>query len=697
MFVIIIRILLGLLCGLMADVASAENHLLSAISPYLVQQATSPVAWYSWDEAALTQARREQKLIFLSIGYAACLGCRSMDQESFRDPETVALLNAHYVSIRVDREERPDLDGHFMAIVTAMTGSGGWPLNVILTPELQPVYGGSFFPLQPTPEQSSLKTVLTTLQDEWGNHRATLLKRVSKLTAWQAESPPVSPAGSSTEIPDPRPGAVAFWQSRLDDQYGGIGGRESKSPQPLILSLLLRQAARQRQSTQASGALLTLDQMAAGGVRDQLGGAFHRYAVDRRWQVPQFDIMLHDNALLARVYLEAFQLTGRADYALVVREILDDLLRRLRLPGGCFASSLVADKGEGKYYTWSAAEITSVLEEKPAEPFLELFFDPVEGVVAGRSVLRLLGGLETLEQVRRELRDSRQALLAAREKRAPPALDDKVLTSWNGLLISALARAGGVLQEESYLAAARTCLADLNRVFPSPGQLRHVRRGERLGTEVFLDDYAFLAQGLLDLYEADFNVQYLDQAYALMQVMLDHFQPGVGQPLQLTPQGRETAIPAYTVWEDGGTPSGNSVALVTLQRLALFRNGGPLAKVADAVRQGLAGYLAKQAAGVPELLHLWDYQPESAVEVVVVGARQNPETQALLREVRRHLIPGLVLALIEPGQAVDGQAWPLLTGRGLLHDQPTAYVCRKGVCRNPVNRVADLVQVLEGG
>ncbi len=692
----VLRMVGSLWCGLLIGTAMADNPLREAISPYLVQQSTSPVYWYPWGEEALTRAKREQKLIFLSIGYPSCRGCLLMNRESFADPATVALLNTHFISIQVDREERPDLDGYFMTILTAMTGSGGWPINMILTPERQPVYGGGYFPLESGQKQPSLKAVLTTVVGEWKNDRGELVKRLGKMATWLAETHDLPPAQADSV--DPRPGAATFWHARFNDQYGGIAGRESQSPQPLIVSLLLREAALHRQSQEGNLALLTLDQMAAGGVRDQLGGAFHHYAVDPRWQVPRFEIMLHDNALLARAYLEAFQWTGRPQYALVVREVLDDLLRRLRLPGGCFASSLAADNGtgEGKYYTWSAEEITAVLGKGDAEPFMELYFDPMEGLVEGRSVLRLLGGVETLVQSRQELHKSQQALLAAREKRPPLAQDDKILTSWNGLMISALARAGAVLQEEGYLAAARACLADLNRIFPSPGQLRHSRRGDRLGTEVFLDDYAFLAQALLDLYEADFDRHHLDQAQALGQFMLDHFQPASGRPLQLTPKGEESAIPARTVLEEGSTPAGNSVALITLQRLASFSQEGRLEKEMEAIRNGLSGYLAKQAVGVPELLHLFDYQPDSAVEVVVVGARTDPNTQALLREIRQRLIPGLVLALLEPGQTVDQKAWPLLAGRKAMNGKPTAYVCRHRVCRMPVNGVADLVRELEG-
>lgn len=691
--------LLCLICGLLTvDTAGAANHLTGATSAYLLHHADDPVAWYAWGEEPLQRAKREQKLIFLSIGYSACQACRRMGQESFQDKSTAAVLNAHYINILVDREERPDLDGYFMHILTAMTGRGGWPLNMILTPTLEPVYGGTYFPLVSQQEHPSFKAVLTAVQREWATDREKLLQRLGKLAAWlrePQESKPKEPKGEETL--DPRPGGVAFWQSRFDKQYGGIGGLESKSPQPLLLSLLLRHAASHRDSSAAEPALLTLDQMGAGGVRDQLGGAFHPSTEDPRWQIPRFEIMLDDNALLARAYLEAFQLTGRPHYALVVRELLDDLLRRFQLPGGCFAASLVGRPGARDYYTWTAEEMVAVLGAEQAAPFLELFFDPVEGVVAGRSVLRLLDGLESLPQSRQELRASRQALLAAREKRPPPERDEKVLTSWNGLMISALARAGALLPEPAYLDAANRCLADLNQHFPSPEALGHSRRGDQMEGQVFLDDYAFLAQALVDLYEADFNLHHLEQARLLVQAILDRFQPAPGRPFQLTPTGSVSAIPARTVLGDGSAPAGNSVALLTLQRMALFTQARRFEEEGAAIRDHLADHLAQKGATAPELLQVWDYLPDSAVEVIVAGDRNHPMTQAFLQETRRRLIPGLVLARVEPGQSIDTKAWPLLAGRVALNGEPTAYVCRNLVCRLPVTRLEGLKRELDGG
>ncbi|MEO5340668.1 MAG: DUF255 domain-containing protein [Magnetococcus sp. MYC-9] len=696
---LLFRLSLLLICltgALRADPAWAENRLQGSISAHLLQHAGDPIAWHPWGEEALARAREEQKLIFLSMGHGACRGCRAMGRESFADPATAALLNRHYVSILVDREERPDLEGYFMPIVTAMTGRGGWPLTLILTPDVQPLFGGGYFPLEATPEGPSLKAVLTALQAEWQGDREGLLKRLDKTSRWLREQRELSTSPPPVGNPDPRPAAVAFWQQRLDARQPGE--REGQAPQPLALSLLMRHASRHREVAADQVALQTLDRMGAGGVRDQLAGAFHPYALDRHWQVPHFALHLPDNALLVRAYLEAYQWSGRAHYALVVREVLGDLLRRLQLPGGCFAASLTVGEGADAqaYYTWSAEEITSLLGPQQAASFMELFFDPVEGVVEGRSVLRLLGGLESLPQSRRESEEARQRLLAAREKRPPPLRDEKMVTSWNGLMISALARAGAVLQEEGYLTAARACMADMQRAFPSPEALRHSRRGERSAAEVFLDDYAFMAQAALDLYEADFDLHHLQQANRWMSVLLARFQTEADRSLSLTPREMPSIIPHRTVWEDGLQPAGHSVAWITLQRLALFSPGSPLEKALDAMRPTLLAHWAGEGARAPELFRLLEYQPDVAVEVVIVGARSHPATQALLRETGRRLIPGLVLGLVEPGQEEAVKAWSLLAGRRLLNGEPTAYVCRNLVCRLPVNRAEDLAKMLEG-
>ncbi|MBF0097547.1 MAG: thioredoxin domain-containing protein [Magnetococcales bacterium] len=681
--------------GLVAAPAPAANALTQSSSHYLAQFIHSPIHWHPWGDEPLARAKQEQKLIFLSIGAAACQQCRLMDQESFRDPATVDLLNDHFISIRLDRDEHPDLDSYFRLILGAMTGKSAWPLQMILTPDLQPIYGGSYFPLQAAPEQPTLKTLLGTLHVEWQQDRKTLLARLTKLSTWISEQLHPAQTTDPTDQTDPRRTAANFWRGRFDPQWGGIKGHEQQTPQPLLISLLLRQAATHRQPGDALPALLTLEQMASGGIRDQLAGAFFRLAWDPHWQVPIFDILLPDNALLARSYLEAFQLTGRRDYAQVAQEILDDLLQRMQLSGGCFATSISDDShAAALHYTWTADEIRALLGPQ-AESFLELSFDPVAGGVAGRSVLRLLAGLETMHAP--EWQENRQRLRAVRAQRPALFRDEKVITSWNALTISVLAQAGTLLQQDTYLAAARTCLTDLQRAFPTAESVRHSRWGNRHSTTVFLDDYAFLAQALLDLYAADFSPSLLEQAEALLQEMVKQFQ-SLQEPslLTLTPNTPHAPLPARTLWEDGPYPSGLSVALVTLQRIALLQQGGHWEKWLNMRRPQLHGWLGQHPHAAPELLRLWDYLPESAIEVVIVGERNQPETQSFIKEVRQRLLPGLVLVQLEPEQKAAPAGWPLLNVRPMLNGKPTAYVCRQQVCRMPVNRLSDLVRELDG-
>ncbi len=685
---------------MVAGAADAGNRLQGETSPYLQRHADDPVDWHPWGEAALERAVREGKPIFLSIGYAACHWCRVMERESFADAGIAARLNASFINIKVDREERPDLDGHFMAILTALNGRGGWPLNLFLTPDLKPIHGGTYFPPRPAHGLPAFRQVVTTIADAWRTDRQGLEKKWEKNR--QVIKNRLRPAIDLTATTidridaDPRTLALTFWRDRFDPLEGGIG-QGIKFPQPVILSLFLRQAALANNPDLAAPALLTLDKMLAGGVRDQLGGAFHRYAIDRRWQVPHFEIMLYDNALLARVYLEAWQLTGRERYRRVTREILDDLLRRFRLPAGCFIASLDADSagGEGVFYTWTEEEIIAVLGREDAEPFLEAFLDPFEGLVEDRSVLRLLGGAESLPVVRERLEMSRQRLSAARAERSAPARDEKILTDWNALMISALARAGAVLEETRYIEAARDCLNDLLKHSVRDGRLIHSRRGDQTGENIFLDDPAFLIQALLDLHEADFDRSHLDRALSLSLEMLDRFQPATGRPLQMTPKDRKTLIPPRTVLADGRVPAGNSVALVALSRLALLTGEQRIHEQAETIRDHLQQTLGERIATAPELLRAWDFTPENAQEVIIAGPRSHPLTTLYLQEIHQKIRPGTVLSVVEPEAVIDGKRWPMLARRTMLAGRPTAYVCRNLVCRLPVNTLAGLRRMLQ--
>ncbi|MBF0368809.1 MAG: thioredoxin domain-containing protein [Magnetococcales bacterium] len=684
------------------------NRLIHETSPYLLQHAHNPVNWYPWGEEALKKAKEEGKPILVSIGYAACHWCHVMERESFEDTPTAKLLNQHYIAIKVDREERPDLDGHFMDILTTMTGSGGWPLNLILTPDLKPIYGGTYFPPESRHGLPAFKEMLGAIHNAWINDRDDLEKRISGLSQYLEEriAKTIVRGASKSEV-DFSQKAAEFWTGRFDPEYGGFG-EATKFPQPSILSFLLRQTAVTGDATFAEMSLMTLDRMAASGMRDQLAGSFHRYAVDRRWMVPHFEIMLYDNALLARLYLEAYRLTGETRYGQVARDIFDDFFQRFRFDDNTFASSLDADSEgeEGLYYTWTEAEVKKLLNKKGreveaaarADDFLERFVDPFEGLVDDRSVLRYRGEDPVgFQNARDQVADDIQILLKARESRIPPARDDKILTSWNALMVSALAQGGAVLGEPKYLEAAQKALDSLMSSSVKNGQLRHTRLGKKVGEGVFLDDYAFVIQAHLDLYEAAFDLQHLETARKLAHEMLDRFQPATGTALHLTPLDVPRDIPVRVELEDGAVPSGNAVALISLKRLALLTLDPRLEKEGHTIAEGLGQYLERSALSATELLGAWHFGEDQAREVIVTGPPADPATQALLHEIRSRFLPGVVVALNDPGVAVDHDKWPLFPGRAMLEDKPTAYVCRNRVCRLPVTDPKDLAALLTGG
>ena len=663
----------------------SANRLLHQTSPYLLQHAHNPVDWFPWGEKALEKARREGKLLFISIGYAACHWCHVMERESFADEKTAARLNARFVAIKVDREERPDIDAYFMAVVQAMTGSGGWPLTVIATPDLKPVFGGVYLPPEPRHGRPSLTQVLTLTDQAWTERREEVkstgarLERAlqSRLEALQAAAPQAA-AGE-----DPRPRLKRLWLERYDDRHGGFGN-QPKFPQSTVLSFLLRRgAAGSRQALEA--ALHTLDAMAAGGVRDQAGGTFHRYAVDRRWRLPHFEIMLYDNALLANAYLEAYLLAGQERRARTVREILDDLLDRFRLDGGCFASSLDADSGgmEGGYYTWTEEEVIAVLGEARGRVFIEAFLDPFEDAGAGRAVLRHQGSVAEAEAARTAFGPELRRLAEARRSRPAPARDDKALTSWNGLMITALARAGAALDEPRFLAAARSCADALSREVEAGGRLSHSRRAGRASPDSFLDDYAFLLQGVIDLFEASGDAALLRRAEVLADSMLRLFLQEAGGPLQLTPVARKSRLPPRTELEDGATPSGNAVAASSLRRLTMLTGLDRFEEAAADILQGAGPFLSRRSA-MTGMARAWDLASPEGQEAVIVSRAGDPVAAAMLSRLRRQPRPGMTLAWVDADQPEAYARWPALAGRVMVDGQASAYLCRNFVCERPV-------------
>lgn len=687
------------------------NRLARETSPYLRQHADNPVDWYPWGEEAFRTARREAKPVFLSIGYSTCHWCHVMEEESFEDPETARLLNEHFVSIKVDREERPDVDAIYMAFVQATTGSGGWPLNVFLTPERKPFFGGTYFPRESRYGRPSFRQVLESVSRQWDETPNDIRARSNDFTERLAERLALS--GGRTFDPVWLDSGFRAFRDSFDERYGGFGG-SPKFPRPVTFNFLLRYHRRTGDSEALRMAVETLRRMAAGGMYDHVGWGFHRYATDREWRVPHFEKMLYDNAQLAVSYLEAHQLTGEEGFAETTRQVLAYLERDLSHPEGGFYSAEDADsrlpedptkKGEGAFYVWKAKEVDRILGEDA--PLFKLvygversgntLFDP-HGEFRGKNILYLavppdeaaqrsgIGG----EEARRRLEEARRKLFEARKARPRPHLDDKVLTSWNGLAISAFARAGAALGEERYVERARKAAVFLReRLYDGKAKVlyRRWRDGER-AVEGLLDDYAFLIQGLLDLYEADFDARWLEWAGELADAMVRRFEDRKDGGFY-TSAGGEDLILRLKETYDGAEPSGNSVAVLDLLRLSQLWDRKDYREAAERALKAASGGLSSGPAASPQMLVALDFALSKPLQVFFNGDFEAPGAEAFRREIHRRFLPVKVSAWVDPER--DGSFWekrlPFTASLKPLEGRPTAYLCRNYACDLPTNKV----------
>ena len=673
------------------------NRLQHARSPYLLQHAENPVDWYPWGEEALRRARREDKPIFLSIGYAACHWCHVMAHESFEDEATAALLNEHFVSIKVDREERPDLDRIYMSAVQALTGGGGWPMSVFLTPEGHPFYGGTYFPPTPRYGLPSFRQVLEAIADAWRDRRAELIQGGRQLAQAIARQGRIAPLASGGGL-DPRAPGAAFraLQRDFDRTHGGWGGAP-KFPQPMVLEFLLRYHRAAGSRDALAMATRTLEAMARGGMYDQLGGGFHRYAVDERWLVPHFEKMLYDNAQLARVYLHAWQATGTPLFRAVAQETLDYVAREMRDPAGGFYASQDADSEglEGKFFVWTEAEIRAALGDG-ADEFLAAYGVSEQGNWEGRNILEFVGELDR----RPALAGARRRLFAVRQQRVPPGRDDKVLTAWNGLMLAAFAEAARVLDREDYAQIAqRNAAFALRELRRADGRLWRSWRAGAAHLNGYLEDYAALIEGLLELYQTTFAPRWYTAAQELAETMLRHFwSPEVG--FYDTSDDHETLLTRPRDLQDNATPSGNALAATVLLKLAGLAQEPRYAELAHQLLAAVQPLLTQAPLGFGQWLQALAYTLARPQEIAIVGEPQAAATQALLAVVREGYRPFQVTALGAPGPAPSPV--PLLRDRSLLAGRPTAYVCDAPAagddaptCQAPVTAPEALAALLE--
>ena len=662
-----------------------SNRLAGSLSPYLLQHAHNPVDWFPWGEAALARARAEQKPIFLSIGYSACHWCHVMERESFEDPAVAEALNAHFVSIKVDREERPDLDDLYMDAVQTLTGRGGWPMSVWLTPDLEPFYGGTYFPPEPRGGLPGFIPLLRRIAEVWREDRAGVVGQAGALAAElqrqaAVEPGPELPGGSLVDA------ALDQLRSGFDARWGGFGPAP-KFPQQMAVELIL---AGGRAEDRAM-ARRTLDAMWEGGMYDHLGGGFARYSVDGRWLVPHFEKMLYDNAQLAACYLAAFQATGEGRYAEVARETLDYLLRDLRDPEGGFHSSEDADSEgeEGKFYAFTPAEVREALGEVDGVRFCAAFGITEAGSFEhGRSVVHRFSCPAGARLPEAEDRALRGKLRLWRDRRVRPGKDDKVLAAWNGLALSALARGFQVLGEPRYLEGARACGGFLRRELWREGRLLRVWRQGQAHTPAFLEDHAAVVEGLVDLFEADFDPAWLDWAETLAGAMLARFHDPAEGGFFSTEAGQGDLIFRQKPGFDNAIPGGNTLASRALLRLSRHLQRADFRGAAEGALRCFGPWMARAPRAFLGLLGVLDLALREPVEVAISGDPASEAVRRLLAEVHRRHLPGRVVS------ASADQLLPLHEGRDLPPEGALAFVCRGHACAQPVSTPAGLATLL---
>jgi uncharacterized protein len=676
------------------------NRLAQETSPYLRQHADNPVDWYPWGEEALALARQQDKPILLSIGYAACHWCHVMAHESFEDETTAAYMNEHFVNIKVDREERPDLDSIYMNAVVAMTGHGGWPMTVALLPDGRPFFGGTYFPPTPRYNMPAFRQVLAALINAWHTKRTELEQSAGQITDHLSRD--IALAQQATPLDESVfTNALSALLRTFDAELGGFGGAP-KFPPSMTLEFLLRVFVRRGDNMARHMAELTLDKMAYSGMYDQLGGGFARYATDEKWLVPHFEKMLYDNALLARVYLHAFQVTGKPLYHRIATETLDFVQREMRHEAGGFYSSYDADSEgeEGKFYVWSAAEIRQVLGPE-ADLFMRAYGVTERGNWEGHNILNLPQPLADvaaqanlpLEEVMARLAAARQKLYDVRAQRIWPGLDDKVLTAWNGLMLAAFAEGGRILDRPDYTATAvqnAEFLYDTMRMV-NGRLLRTWKEGAPAKYNAYLEDYAYLSDGLLALYQTTFDSRWFNWARQLGDLMLAHFHDADNGGFFDTSDDHETLIQRPKDLQDNATPSGNAMAALVLLKLSLYTGHGRYWDVAEQSVSALYDALSRYPTGFAHWLCAADLVTGDPQEVAIVGDLADEGTRGLVTAVYAHYRPNVILAVGDESAAI-----PLLADRPRLNGRPTAYVCRQFVCRQPVTTPAALEEQLAG-
>jgi uncharacterized protein YyaL (SSP411 family) len=691
------------------------NGLAAEKSPYLLQHSSNPVNWYPWSEEAYKKAKEENKPVFLSIGYSTCHWCHIMAHESFEDEEVAGLINETFVAIKVDREERPDIDGVYMAVCQMMTGSGGWPLTIILTPDKEPFFAATYIPKETRYGRIGLLELIPRIKEVWSTRRDEAVDSAAKITETLKNTVPETRGDELDE------GILHVTYRQLADNFDSENGGFSvqpKFPTPHNLLFLLRYHRRTGNGKALEMVEKTLTAMRRGGIYDHIGYGFHRYSTDSRWLVPHFEKMLYDQALLATAYTEAYQVTGKAEYGRTAREIFTYVLRDITAPGGGFYSAEDADSEgeEGKYYLWTIDDIKRILTAEEADMAIKAFnvkkegnfTDEVTGENRGSNILHMKMSLDDLAtetglsktKLLENLEVIRGKLFTNREKRLRPHKDDKVLTDWNGLMIAALAKGAQVFEEPDYAEVARTAAGFiLDNMRTAEGRLLHRYRDNEAAIEATIDDYAFLVYGLIELYEATLETDYLKTAIILTEDSLSHFWGGDNGGFYVTADDGEQLLIRQKEIYDGAIPSGNSIAMLNLLRLGRITGRAGLEERAVAIGRVFSETVRQVPMAHTQLMVAADFAVGPSYEIVVAGDINKTDTKEMLKAIRSFYIPGKVL-IHRPVQAVNAGIDVIATfarDYEAIDGKATAYICENHNCHLPVTDIGAMIDLLGSG
>ena len=682
--------------------AKYTNRLFLESSPYLLQHAHNPVNWYPWGDEAFATAKKLKRPILLSIGYSTCHWCHVMEEESFEDEEIAKFLNENYIAIKVDREERPDVDSIYMVAVQTMTGRGGWPMTTWLTPDRKPFYGGTYFPARDGDRGIAIGflTLIKKLKNIYDTQPDQVTEQSQQLANIISSS--LSPQASDGQLPSIKilHDAFLYYQSGFDRLYGGRS-QAPKFPSDISIRFLLRYQRHTENVEAIEMATLTLKKMAAGGIYDHVGGGFHRYSTDEEWLVPHFEKMLYDNALLSMAYLEAYQLTGDESFLRTTKEILRYVKRDMTSPKGAFYSATDADslvdnnrREEGYFFTWTAKELDQALGKQTSMIVKSYFAVTDTGNFEDRNILNTPNDGTVIadklnistKKLATIITEAKEKLYKAREKRSHPIRDEKILTAWNGLMISAYARAGLILGEQEYIEHAVMAADFIKTHLIEAGRLFRSYKDDTRKHNAYLDDYAFYTAATLDLYEATHDIEWLNFAIELDKTLSKHYEDGSHGGFFMTSDDHENLLVREKPYFDGAEPSGNSVAVLNLLRLYEFTSNDSYRKRADKALKSANQILAERPTALSEMLLAVDYYLDNPKEIVIVTPKdKKQDAERFIKEYRASYLPNKILVVLSEGreQINVGKSIPLVKGKLAMQGKTTAYVCEQGVCKLP--------------